>query len=143
LKSINRKIATLKDALIKVKPRFATVEEVQMVHSKTLIQEVQRYSKMEMPIDLDTVLSKESYKSDLKLLGLGWWQLMEFGRENLRGLSVLFVHWNKPPNRAMGFGSLTIFGDYREKICPKARLSRGVMDNPSFWMWHHGKWDSR
>jgi len=66
LESINLKIETIKDKLIEVSPRFATKEQIEMIHHKSLIEEIEEKSKLETPIDLDTILSKESYQSALK-----------------------------------------------------------------------------
>jgi acetoin utilization deacetylase AcuC-like enzyme len=71
LMSIDLKIETIKDKLIEVKPRFATVDEIEMVHYHTLIQEIKSKSKTETPIDTDTVLSSHSYQSALKAVGAG------------------------------------------------------------------------
>jgi len=71
LKSINLKIETIKDKLIEVKPRFASIDEVAMIHNHTLIKEIKQKSQTETPIDADTILSKESYQSALKAVGAG------------------------------------------------------------------------
>jgi len=69
--SINLKIKTVIDRLIEIKPRFATIEDIAMVHEKSLIKKVKNSSENEIPIDLDTILSKESYRSALKAVGAG------------------------------------------------------------------------
>jgi acetoin utilization deacetylase AcuC-like enzyme len=71
LRSINLKIETIKERLIEVEPRFATVDEVEMIHYHTLIEEIEDKSRREVPVDLDTMLSQYSYQSALKAVGAG------------------------------------------------------------------------
>ena len=71
LESINLKIQPLKDKLIEISPRFATKEQIEMIHHKSLIEEIEEKSQLEIPIDLDTILSKDSYQSALKAVGAG------------------------------------------------------------------------
>ena len=104
-----------------MKPRFATVEEVQMVHSETLIQEVQRYSEMEMPIDLDTVLSKGSYKSALKAVGAGLVAVdgVREGKFERAFCTVRPPGHHATPTRAMGFclfNNIAITAKYAQKL---------------------------
>jgi acetoin utilization deacetylase AcuC-like enzyme len=69
--SINLKIETIKESLIEVAPRFATIDEVAMVHDHTLIEKIEYKSQMELPVDGDTILSSYSYQSALKAVGAG------------------------------------------------------------------------
>ena len=69
--SINLKIKTLEEMLIAVEPRYATVDEVAMVHHHQHIMEIENKSQQEIPIDLDTILSKVSYHAALKAVGAG------------------------------------------------------------------------
>ena len=71
LKSINLKIKSIQDKLIEVEPRFATVDEVEMIHSPTLIEDIEHRSRTETPVDGDTILSQYSYQSALKAVGAG------------------------------------------------------------------------
>ena len=71
LRSINLKIETIKDRLIEIEPRFATVEEVAMIHDYALIEDIEYKSRSEIPVDLDTILSQFSYQSALKAVGAG------------------------------------------------------------------------
>ncbi len=71
LKSINLKIKSIQNKLIEVVPRFATVDEIEMIHHHTLIEEIEEKSAMQMPIDADTILSTHSYQSALKAVGAG------------------------------------------------------------------------
>lgn len=48
--SINLKIKTVIDRLIEIKPRFATIEDIAMVHEKSLIKKVKNSSENEIPI---------------------------------------------------------------------------------------------
>jgi len=71
LESINLKIQPLKNRLIVTSPRFATKEQIEMINHKSLIEEIEEKSQLEFPIDLDTILSKDSFQSALKAVGAG------------------------------------------------------------------------
>lgn len=71
LKSINLKIEQFKEHLIEVKPRSATVSEVEMVHSPEMIANVRQKSMDESFIDSDTICSYDSYDAALKAVGAG------------------------------------------------------------------------
>ncbi|MBD3792637.1 MAG: histone deacetylase [Campylobacterales bacterium] len=71
LRSINLKIQQLQDCLITVKPRSATVSEVEMIHSLDMIAQVRQKSLAESFIDSDTVCSYDSYDAALKAVGAG------------------------------------------------------------------------
>lgn len=71
LKSINLKITTLKDKLIEVSPRLATVEELELIHHPAMIEHVEKKAKVGMSIDADTILSKHSYMAARKAVGAG------------------------------------------------------------------------
>lgn len=71
LRSINLKIQQLQDRLITVKPRSATVSEVEMIHSLDMIAQVRQKSLAESFIDSDTVCSYDSYDAALKAVGAG------------------------------------------------------------------------
>ena len=71
LESIHLKISTIIDKLIEVSPRFATVEEVESIHSKELIVDIREKGRLGLPVDSDTTLSKQSYSAALKAVGAG------------------------------------------------------------------------
>lgn len=71
LRSIDLKIQQLQDRLITVKPRSATVSEVEMIHSLDMIAQVRQKSLAESFIDSDTVCSYDSYDAALKAVGAG------------------------------------------------------------------------
>ena len=71
LKSIYLKIEPLMDKLIEVEPRVATIEEVRKVHSLEMIVDIQDRAKEGLPVDGDTILSKESFHVALKAVGAG------------------------------------------------------------------------
>jgi len=50
-------------------PRSATLEEIQYVHSKGCIEKARKYSQLEMPLDPDTVLCKDSFDVALRAAG--------------------------------------------------------------------------
>jgi acetoin utilization deacetylase AcuC-like enzyme len=50
-------------------PRFATLDEILYIHSKECIEKARKYSELEMRLDPDTALSKESF--DVALLAAG------------------------------------------------------------------------
>ena len=71
LQSINLKITTLEDRLINVSPRLATVEEIELIHDREMIDDVKEKGRVEQPIDADTILSKQSYTAARKAVGAG------------------------------------------------------------------------
>ncbi|HEX7628628.1 MAG TPA: histone deacetylase [Candidatus Methanoperedens sp.] len=50
-------------------PRRASIEEIQYIHYKEYIEKARRYSEFEMPLDPDTVLSRDSYEVALLAAG--------------------------------------------------------------------------
>jgi len=105
LKSINKKITLFEDRLIKVSPRFATIEQVSMIHTPEHIKKIQKHSQIETPIDADTILSKESYDVALKAVGAG---LEAIDGIKAQKFERAFCAIRPPghhatPNRAMGF----------------------------------------
>jgi acetoin utilization deacetylase AcuC-like enzyme len=52
-----------------IEPRHASLEEIQYIHSIDYIEKVRRYSELEIPLDRDTVLCRDSY--DVALLAAG------------------------------------------------------------------------
>jgi acetoin utilization deacetylase AcuC-like enzyme len=50
-------------------PRLATLDEIQYIHSMDQIEKARKYSELEMPLDPDTVLCKDSF--DVALLASG------------------------------------------------------------------------
>ena len=71
LESIYLKIEPILEKLIEVKPVPATIEDVKMVHSMEMILNIQEKARMGLPVDGDTVLSKESFHVALKAVGGG------------------------------------------------------------------------
>jgi len=71
LESINLKIEPILDKLIEVQPIPAKVEDVKTVHSMEMIFEIQEKARMGLPVDADTILSKESFHVALKAVGAG------------------------------------------------------------------------
>lgn len=52
-----------------IEPERASLEEIRYIHSRDYIEKVRRYSELEIPLDPDTVLCKDSY--DVALLAAG------------------------------------------------------------------------
>ncbi|MFZ3383422.1 MAG: histone deacetylase [Candidatus Methanoperedens sp.] len=50
-------------------PKRASIEEIQYIHHKEYIEKARRYSELEMPLDPDTVLSRDSYEVALLAAG--------------------------------------------------------------------------
>jgi len=105
LKSINLKIKTIEDKLIKVTPRFATPQQVAMIHSPQQIKEVKIHSQIQKPIDADTILSQDSYDSALKAVGAGL-EAIDGIRENRFERAFCAVRppgHHATPTKSMGF----------------------------------------
>ena len=71
LESINYHMERLIEKLIVVEPYAAKVEDVEMIHSSEMIAIVKDKASVELPIDADTTLSKQSYWVALKAVGAG------------------------------------------------------------------------
>ena len=71
LESILRHIEPIKEKLIEVSPRLATVQEIREIHKLELIYSVQEHSQNQEPIDTDTVLSTSSFQSACMAVGAG------------------------------------------------------------------------
>jgi len=71
LESINYQMEALAEQLIVVEPRAAKVEEIEMIHSSEMISVVKDKASVELPIDSDTVLTRQSYWVALKAVGAG------------------------------------------------------------------------
>ncbi|MFZ3166985.1 MAG: histone deacetylase [Candidatus Methanoperedens sp.] len=52
-----------------VEPKRARIEEIQYIHPEDYIEKARRYSELEMPLDPDTVLSRDSYEVALLAAG--------------------------------------------------------------------------
>lgn len=52
-----------------VEPERARVEEIRYIHPEDYIEKARRYSELEMPLDPDTVLSRDSYEVALLAAG--------------------------------------------------------------------------
>jgi acetoin utilization deacetylase AcuC-like enzyme len=72
LESINYRIEPLLDKLIVVEPHAVKVEDLEMIHSKEMIYEIKEKASLGLPIDSDTVLTKQSYHVALKAVGAGF-----------------------------------------------------------------------
>jgi len=71
LETLNRYVSPMLDKLIEVRPRLATIEDLEMVHSIELIDDIDKKSSVGLPVDSDTILSKESYYAARKAVGAG------------------------------------------------------------------------
>jgi len=52
-----------------VEPKSARIEEIRYIHHEDYIEKARRYSDLEMPLDPDTVLSRDSYEVALLAAG--------------------------------------------------------------------------
>jgi len=71
LESINLKITTLEDKLIEISPRLATVEEIELIHKREMIDDIKEKGRIGQAVDVDTILSKQSYTAARKAVGAG------------------------------------------------------------------------
>ncbi|MCK5854061.1 MAG: histone deacetylase [Sulfurovaceae bacterium] len=69
--SINLKITSLEDKLIAIAPRLATKSEINLVHTMEHIDDIQERGRVGLPVDADTILSKQSYSAARKAVGAG------------------------------------------------------------------------
>lgn len=52
-----------------IKPRYAELSEIEYIHTPEYIKKVKRYSELEIPLDIETILSKDSYNVALLAAG--------------------------------------------------------------------------
>ena len=52
-----------------IEPRYAKLSEIQYIHTPDYIEKVKKYSELEIPLDPDTILCRDSY--DVALLAAG------------------------------------------------------------------------
>ncbi len=69
--AINRAIELLRHQLIEKEPVWVSKEILQSVHSAEHIEKIIESSEFGMPIDTDTLCSKDSYKAATKAVGAG------------------------------------------------------------------------
>jgi len=123
------------DKLELIYPRRANLEEIQYIHSKEYIEKARRYSQLEMPLDPDTVLSRDSY--DVALLAAGG--AISAVDAVLDRFDSSFALVRPPghhamPERGMGFcifNNIAIAARHAQKIGKKRVL---IVD----WDVHHG-----
>jgi acetoin utilization deacetylase AcuC-like enzyme len=72
LESINSRVESILDKLIPVTPHAVKFEDIEMIHSKEMISEVKEKASLGLPIDSDTMLTKQSYHVALKAVGAGF-----------------------------------------------------------------------
>jgi acetoin utilization deacetylase AcuC-like enzyme len=121
LKSINEKIVAFEDKLIRVEPRFATIDELKMIHHSSMIIEVEESSRVEKAIDADTILSKDSYQSALKAVGAGLVAVdgIRESRFNRAFCAVRPPGHHATPTKSMGFclfNNIAITARYAQKM---------------------------
>lgn len=59
----------LMERLELIEPGHAKLEEIQYIHSREYIETVRRYSELEIPLDFETILSRDSYNVALLAAG--------------------------------------------------------------------------
>jgi acetoin utilization deacetylase AcuC-like enzyme len=118
-----------------IKPRSASLEEIRYIHSQEYIEKARRYSRLEMNLDSDTVLCKDSY--DVALLAAGG--AITAVDSVLDTLNSSFALVRPPghhamPGRGMGFcifNNIAIAARHAQKNGKKRVL---IVD----WDVHHG-----
>ncbi len=117
------------------KPRSASLEEIRYIHSKEYIEIARRHSQLEMNLDFDTVLSKDSF--DVAFLAAGG--AITAVDSVLGKLNSSFALVRPPghhamPGRGMGFcifNNIAIAARHAQKMGKKRVL---IVD----WDVHHG-----
>jgi len=118
-----------------IEPRYATLSEIQYIHSLDYIEKVRRYSELEIPLDPDTILCRDSY--NVALLAAGG--AITAVDSVLDGLDCSFALVRPPghhaePDRGMGFcifNNVAIAARHAQKKGKKRVL---IVD----WDVHHG-----
>lgn len=118
-----------------IDPRRASLEEIQYIHSSDYIEKARRYSQLEIPLDPDTVLSRDSY--DVALLAAGGAITAVDSVLDRFGFSFALVRppgHHSMPDHGMGFcifNNVAIAARHAQKMGKKRVL---IVD----WDVHHG-----
>ena len=120
-----------------IEPKHASLEEIQYIHPEEYIEKARRYSEVEMPLDPDTVLSRDSY--EVALLAAGGAITAVDSVIDAPSLDSSFALVRPPghhaaPKGGMGFcifNNIAIAARHAQKIGKKRVL---IVD----WDVHHG-----
>lgn len=116
-------------------PRYATIDEIHYIHSNSQIEKARKYSELEIPLDPDTVLCKDSYNVALLAAG-GAITAVDSVLDN-RDSSFALVRppgHHATPTKSMGFcifNNIAIAARHAQKMGKKRVL---IVD----WDVHHG-----
>ena len=119
-----------------IKPRYAELSEIEYIHTPEYIEKAKKYSELEIPLDLDTVLSKDSYNVALLAAG-GAITAVDVVLDNKVENSFALVRppgHHAEPDRGMGFcifNNVAIAARHAQKRGKKRVL---IVD----WDVHHG-----
>lgn len=118
-----------------IEPRYAEVSEIEYIHTPEYIRRAKRYSELETPLDIDTILSKDSYSVALLAAGgaITAVDAVLDGIENSFALVRPPGH-HAEPDRGMGFcifNNIAIAARHAQKRGRKRVL---IVD----WDVHHG-----
>lgn len=118
-----------------IEPRYAELNEIQYIHSLEYIEKVKKYSMLEIPLDPDTILCKDSY--NIALLAAGGAITGVDAVLDKAGSSFALVRppgHHAEPERGMGFcifNNVAIAARHAQKRGKKRVL---IVD----WDAHHG-----
>ncbi len=118
-----------------IEPRYASLEEIRYIHSQEYIEKARRHSELELPLDPDTILCRDSY--NVALLAAGG--AITGVDALLDGTDCSFALVRPPghhaePDRGMGFcifNNVAIAARHAQKKGKKRVL---IVD----WDVHHG-----
>jgi acetoin utilization deacetylase AcuC-like enzyme len=116
-------------------PRYATLDEIQYIHSKDQIEKARKYSELEMRLDPDTVLCTDSYNVALRAAG-GAITAVDAVLENWDSAFALVrpPGHHATPTKSMGFcifNNIAIAARHAQKMGKKRVM---IVD----WDVHHG-----
>lgn len=123
------------EKLAHIEPRYAELGEIQYIHTPGYIEKVKTYAAHEIPLDLDTILSKESYTVALLAAG-GAIAAVDAVLDELDSSFALVrpPGHHATPDRGMGFcifNNVAIAARHAQKMGKKRVL---IVD----WDVHHG-----
>ncbi|MCX9010220.1 MAG: histone deacetylase [Candidatus Methanoperedens sp.] len=118
-----------------IEPEYAELSEIEYIHTPEYIKKAKKYSELEIPLDLDTILSKDSYNVALLAAG-GAITAVEavLGRVENSFALVRPPGHHAEPDRGMGFcifNNIAIAARHAQKRGRKRVL---IVD----WDVHHG-----
>ncbi|MCK4730549.1 MAG: histone deacetylase [Candidatus Aenigmarchaeota archaeon] len=118
-----------------IKPKQASIDEVNLVHTPNYIKKVAKYSKNELPLDPDTITCKDSYETALFSAGGAITAVDTLDKEDNAFALVRPPRHHALPDKGMGFCLFNNIGIGAKYALDKKGYERVMIID---WDVHHG-----